>query len=137
MPRTNRVQLQEKKAKALQMALGGASYETIARECGWANKSTAYRHVQNAMRDWSPIDYSDAQTMRAQEMARLDRLMTTHWVNALRGDVRASEICLRIIQQRCRIMGLEAPTKIDATVKSGIDAEIEELLRQLPAPTKG
>lgn len=136
-PRPTRAHLAEKQRKALEMALAGASYDKIAQECGWKNRSSAFRAVERAMKDWAPVDNDDVRTLRERELARLDRLQSAHWMRALQGDSRSTELCLRISDRRSKLLGLDMPTKIDATVKSEMDAEIDELLALLPDPTKG
>ena len=137
VPGSKRAEIDARRRKALEMALAGASYEQIARECGWKNRSSACRAVEAAMQEWAPISAEDVRTLRDRELARLDRLQNAHWMNALRGDSRATELCLRISDRRARLLGLDAPVKVDAVVKSGLDAEIDELLALMPDPTKG
>jgi transposase-like protein len=40
-----------RKARAVELALAGASYDDIAREIGLANQGTAWRYVDRALRE--------------------------------------------------------------------------------------
>ena len=44
---------------------------------------------------------------REVELTRLDALQSACWDAALAGDLRAISAALRVIEQRCRLLGLE------------------------------
>lgn len=93
-----------RKARAVELALGGNSYDKIAAEVGYANRGTAWRTVHNALRERT----DDAVDLyRSQEIERLDRLQRAVWADAMAGDVRATNAVLRIIDQRVRLLGLD------------------------------
>ena len=51
------------------------------------------------------------------------------------GSARHAEVCVRISERRARLLGLDAPARVDANVLANvtvdqIDAEIERLLRE-------
>jgi hypothetical protein len=67
------------------------------------------------------------------ESARLDALWAAMWPRALAGSARHAEVCVRISERRSRLLGLDAPARIDANVLANvsvdqIDREIERLL---------
>lgn len=123
--------LTAKQAKALELALAGASYEQIAKACGYQHRSSAMRIVRDLIKKWAPIDSSDAEALRDTELARLDRLQAAHWTKALKGDYRSTEMILRIMRRRAQLVGLDAALKIDAQLSDALDSQIEELVTRL------
>lgn len=127
----NMATLTAKQSKALELALAGASYDQIAKACGYQHRSSAMRIVRAAIAKWAPIDYQDASAVRDTELARLDRLQAAHWAKALKGDYRSTEMILRIMRRRAQLLGLDAALKIDATITDELDSKIEELVQRL------
>jgi hypothetical protein len=69
------------------------------------------------------------------ESARLDALWQAMWPRALAGSARHAEVCVRICERRSRLLGLDAPARVDANVLANVsvdqlDAEIERLLAE-------
>ena len=48
----------------------------------------------------------DIDQLREMELARLDALQASLWAKAEKGDLRAVNACVRIIDKRCRLLGL-------------------------------
>jgi transposase len=125
---TGRPENDEQKAKrieALTYRLAGYSYEQISKTMG-----QSVNHIKRL------IDYSlqngenrAVEQLRELENLRLDRLQAAHWAKALEGDDKSTSQVLKISQQRARINGLYAPTKIEMAV--GIKQEMEIALRDL------
>jgi hypothetical protein len=123
--------LTAKQAKALELALAGASYEQIAKACGYQHRSSAMRIVRDLVKTWAPIDPTDAEALRDTELARLDRLQAAHWTKALKGDYRSTEMILRIMRRRAQLVGLDAALKIDGGLSVELDEKITELVNRL------
>jgi len=119
--------------QALNLRLAGASYRSIGTELH-VSYQTAYTDVQRMLRETmqEPTD-----ELRQAELARLDRLLLSLWPLATRTamsplgpDYRAVDAALRIMERRARLLGLDAPAKIDLTQwvrefaeKHGMDAD--------------
>ena len=56
-----------------------------------------------------------ATQLRDMEVARLDRLLAAHWGKATKGDVNATRMVLTIMDRRAKLLGLDAPQKLDVT----------------------
>ncbi len=93
-----------RKARAVELALTGMPYDDIAAEVGYANRGTAWRAVQRALRDRT---FEAVDQYREMELSRLDALHSACWGQALAGDLRAVEAVLRVMQQRARLLGLD------------------------------
>ena len=92
-----------RQAKAVELAQAGHDYDSIAREVGYANRGTAWRTVQTALRERVA---EGVEEYRRVELERLDALHRAHWARALSGDLTAAHVVLRIIDQRIRLLGL-------------------------------
>lgn len=95
---------QFRKARSVELALAGASYDDIATEVGYANRGTAWKTVQKALKD---REVNAVDEYRELELARLDALQASLWANAIAGDIKAVNACIKIIEQRTRLLGLD------------------------------
>ena len=100
----DRALAERRKTRAVELAAQGCDYDTIAREVGYANRGTAHRTVMRALREHTADAVED---MREAELERLDALQQALWGQAMTGDPRAVQAVLRVIGQRCRLLGLE------------------------------
>ncbi len=93
-------------ALRLELAIEGHTYDQIAAEVGYANRGTAYKVVQAALgaRTVAGVD-----ALRSVESARLNALQAALWPDAMAGDVSAVQAVLKIVMQRCRLVGLVDP----------------------------
>lgn len=112
--------------KALELRLAGASYRQIAVSVG-ASLKTVYLDVQRMLREYAS---EPAEQVRNAELGRLDRLLLAHWPAAVKGDYRATATVLSIMDRRARLLGLDAPLRIDLTAwvrrlaeEEGLDPE--------------
>jgi hypothetical protein len=101
--RTVRAKVLNKQDKAVRLLREGKSYDEIAKILGYANRGSAWRLVQNALRDTVTTDVEEH---RAIELHRLDALQHAHWDQACDGDIGAAVVVLRVIEQRSRLLGL-------------------------------
>ena len=90
-------------AIAVELRLRGLEYADIAAELGFASKSGAWMAVQRCLkaRAAKAVD-----GLRERELADLDVLQERSWPRAMRGDTKAVGACVRIIDSRCKLMGL-------------------------------
>src|SRR4051794_38225172 len=83
-----------KRARAVELASEGKSYDEIARLAGYRHRGSAHRAVSTALaeREAESVDQ-----LRVVEAARLDRLQAAIWEKAIGGDLRAVDSVLPII----------------------------------------
>ncbi len=78
---------------------------------------------------------------RELELDRLDTLQRTFWKAAVEGNPRAADFVLRVIDKRAKLLGLDAPLKVQAEVVtydgSDLDREVERVARIIEASTVG
>jgi hypothetical protein len=74
---------------------------------------------------------------RELEMDRLDILQRTYWGPAVNGNLRAADYVLRVIDKRAKLLGLDAPMKVQAEVVTydgtDLDREVERYARLIEA----
>lgn len=126
-------ELIERERKVLDLRLLGLSWDAIAQASGYASRGAAWNAYQRAL---TRTLQEPADEVRQQELERLNRILTPQMRAALSGDTSAATTVLRIMDMRARLLGLYAPTKMQAEVTQyqgggDIDAEVARLARLL------
>lgn len=103
----------DRELQIIELRRAGATWEKIANAVGYANASGAYKAYQRAA---ERIIRPNLEELRDFELDRLDRLQLAVWEKAKNGDYKAIQTVLSILDRRTRILGLDAPTKIQAEV---------------------
>ena len=116
----NRALAAARQARAVELATSGMTYQRIADELGYSNRGTVYRLVHTAL---TRELHEDVEVHRRLEQERLDALQVSLWEKAMAGDTAAAHEVIRIIRERCRLLGLDlrrkpsaAPTRSPRTV---------------------
>ena len=109
---------------ALGLYMAGYNYAEIGRELG-LEQSTIRRYIRDLIQE-SSIEIADE--IRDVELARMARLDRTFWPMALKGDHKAARIVLETMQRRAKMLGLDAPKKIEFR-----DVAMEELAKMARA----
>ena len=115
--------------KCLELRVAGATYRQIAEalsESGFkCSLKTAYRDVQTAVRAIQKYTHEQAEVLKQLEVDRLDRLMMALWTRATatNPDVKAAMACLRIMESRRALLGLDAPPKLPTPMESDVPYE--------------
>ena len=103
-------------AKALDMRREGRNYEDVAAECGYNSPQAATMAVTRAL---AKIVTEPAKDVVVMELQRLDVLWGIQYLNAQAGDVGALGACLRIMERRAKLLGLDAPEKRELSAPGG------------------
>jgi hypothetical protein len=121
----------DRELAVIELRRTGETWERIAKIVGFAGASGALKAYRRAMTRTlkQPTD-----ELREIELDRLDRLQRGIWERAKDGDIRAIDSVLRIIDRRARLLGLDAPQKIQAEVvnydgATNLDTQIERIIR--------
>ncbi len=120
----------EKQRQALELRKAGATFDQIAKALGYANAGGAYKVVQAGLR---AVVQQPADEVRQLEVERLDAMLRALWPDAMAGKWLAIDRCLGIMDRRARLLGLDAPLRIEEHVitEDAVDAEIRRLSEQL------
>ncbi|WP_270889986.1 helix-turn-helix domain-containing protein [Pedococcus sp. 5OH_020] len=110
----NRALAAARRARAIELRTQGWTYESIATELGYANRGTVCHIVSDAL---ATQQAEAVGQLRLQETRRLDAVQAALWPDALAGDVAAALAILRIVEARCRLLGLEETRGVAQSAK--------------------
>ena len=111
--------------EALELRRAGLTYEEIGRKQG-VSGVTAWNRIHKALAD---IPKEAADELRQLECARLDRIQAAYWDAALSGDVSATDRVLKVIAQRCRLLGLDLPQRVEvSTADVDLDGAVSRIM---------
>lgn len=107
------IEAKERAARALELRKEGKTFQEIADEPHgegtlYASKQSAYDAVKRAMQD---LTREPASELLELELARLDSMWGIHYLNAMAGDVQALDACMKIMQRRAKMLGIDAPAE--------------------------
>lgn len=108
--------VEEKQAQALEYRKMGYSYALIAQSLGYAGPQGAQYAVEAAL---NRIVREPAEAVLKLELERLDGMFAKPYQSAIAGDLVAVGACLNIMGRKARLLGLDAPAKVDSTVSNG------------------
>lgn len=111
-----------KREKACDLRLAGMAYGAIATTVGYSNASHARAAVMAAIR--TRVSES-ARQVRDMELARLDQMLMALWPAVRRGDPRATDSALKVMERRARLLGLDSQRT--GVVTEQEDSPIDEL----------
>lgn len=103
-------------AKALELRMEGKTFSVIAQEAGYNSPQAAHDAVKRAL---DATLREPADRLRALELERLDVLWQIQYLNAQAGDVQAMAACMKIMERRAKLLGLDAAVKAEVTGADG------------------
>ena len=127
---TTAIQRAERRTQAVHLRREGLTLREVADRLG-VSVYTAWNDIQTAVRD---IPKEEADLLRQQEADRLDNLQRAVWDDAIAGDLHAVDRVLKIIERRCRLLGLDAPARIESPI---VDLDLDAAVRDLVAAARG
>jgi hypothetical protein len=119
----------DKQQRALELRRLGASYDRIADQLGYSNRSGAWQAVQAALKR-AVIEPAREQRIIADQ--RLDFLLQRSLVAFADGDLDQIRNILAIEKRRADLWGLDAPKGVEVTGRDGgpIETDVGALLRR-------
>lgn len=124
----NSVVIADRAAYAYAERLKGRTLESIAEDLQ-VSGVMVWKYCQEYMKKHvTPL----AEEYRKMDLDRLDELLLALWPAAKQGDTKSIDAALRILDRRSKYLGLDAPTKVDATVVAldPKDIELRNLIEQ-------
>ena len=95
----------DRRRRAVEMRLAGATYQVIADRLDWSGPSGAHQEVARALR----AGESGADELRELELTRLAALDNALWPRAVAGHLPSIDRTLSVMKRRARLLGLDAP----------------------------
>lgn len=150
----------KRRAEAVAMRMSGATYDQIAEALGYASKAAAYVDISRALEASVAEQRRTVELYREEELQSLDVLLAEAWAilkrdhvtvshgriivddegNKLLDDgptLQAIDRVLKIRERRAKLLGLDAPTKVEAITVDALDAEIARLAAELDSEPAG
>jgi len=124
-----RIKTTEKTLKALTLRKKGFNYTEIGEELGCA-RQTACRYVLSELENLADKCREEAVHVRDLELQRLDELYLIAYRAISDGnDLAGIDRCLRIMERRAKLLGLDAAQKVDVNgiAELHFDKEDEDL----------
>ena len=100
---SDRARSRYRAAVAVELRRGGAEYEEIAKELGFASKSGAWMAVNRSLKQRA---HKAADVYLLQSLAELELLHERSWKRAMMGHTPSIRACLGVINARVRLLGL-------------------------------
>ena len=137
-PNRTETQRQLDRATAVRLVLRGIPQYEIAAQLG-ITPSQVSRDLARVRQQWQEQATMDLDRSKAVELAKLNQLEQTYW-EAYELDPHSSLLdgVLKCIDRRCKLLGLDAPAKIEArTLNFTIEFDTPAYDYQAPIPTNG
>jgi hypothetical protein len=113
-----------RRARAVELALAGHDYDTIAVEVGFSHRASAWRAVDQALTERVA---DNADHYRALTLARLEELLASHWTAATHhGDTKAADLVLKVVAQQIKLLGLDQAGQVAEQVQTVVVAGTSE-----------
>jgi hypothetical protein len=129
----------DRRRRAAQMRIAGASWDQIAETCGYSSRHNAWLDVQRALEQTVRELTEDLTGLRALHVQRLERLLAAVMPMALglrpdQGgvpDLKAVEQANRIVMNLVRITTGEAPQRVEVVTIGAVDQLLADLVGEL------
>lgn len=122
----NAIAMIERREQALNLRRAGLSLREIAKRLS-VDPMTIHEDIKVMMAESIKENVDNADQLRAMELERLDRLLLNIAPLLAKDgshppDLKAVNIAIRISEQRSKLLGLFAPTKIEGTIEHHVKA---------------
>lgn len=114
--------LTAKVRQALQLRIAGYSLREVAQQCGYNSEQAVYEAIKTAL---ARSMKEAADEYRAYELLRLDTMLVGIWEMAKAGHNESIDRALKIMAQRAKYLGLEAPVQQVHTGPGGGAVQIQ------------
>lgn len=143
-PVAKRAEVALRRTEAIKMRNGGATWEEVAETLGYASRGAAQTDVTRALKAYVDMQGLAAEELRARELSDLDAIrdrvldvmnrrhvivqngkIVRDWVDGEPGEpledsgpvLAAADRLLKISERRARLLGLDAPVKVEGGVQ--------------------
>lgn len=106
----NRLETTELRREVWDLRIQGMSVADIAIKLGRSLRAVYY-DLEQTTRLIDATQWLESET--AVDLARLDKLFHTFWSGALQGDRDDALLCLKVLERKSKMLGLDAPKRVD------------------------
>jgi len=112
------IKSRERQALALELRKSGATYQQIADQLGYRSPQSAHKSVTSALKK---LVEEPSEELRKVELERLDGMFLEMYRQAKQGILGAVDRCLRIMERRAKLLGLDAPQQLAVDWRSEVE----------------
>lgn len=123
--KAQRAKTADRRGKAIALRLAGMDWQTIADRLDYASRGAACVDVNRALEANLAEQSQAADTLREVETLRLDRLQAAAWPSAVKGDLKAIDTVLKVIDRRIKLQGLDMPLRAELSGPDGGPMQLE------------
>lgn len=116
----------ENRRKAFEYRKAGITYADIGKTLGVSEK-TAYIYVRGELDRIAKETGEKAEELRVLETERLDKIFQHGYSALVNGDLKGADVCLKTMDRRARLYGLDAPAKTELSGNIAASGEWREL----------
>ncbi|MFI9553707.1 hypothetical protein [Nonomuraea endophytica] len=102
-----KLEISKRRHQALQMRIAGVSPTLIAERLGYSSPQAASSDITRALQKAAKQEQMAAEHLLHLELDRLDRMTAAIWPKVVKGEINAVEACLKIINKRSSLLGLD------------------------------
>lgn len=122
--KAQRAKTAQRRSQAIALKLAGAEWQQIADTLGYADRGAACKDVTRALETYVAEGQAGAEVLRETELLRLDRIQRGHWSQAVGGDSRSADTVLKVIDRRCRLLGLDVPPDVQEQMRRHVVEQV-------------
>lgn len=122
----------DRDTKALNLRIGGKTFDYISAKLGFGGRSNAHRAVRRRLAAMRTDCEEKAEELKQLELARLDRLQRALWSAGIKGEVEAIDRILRIMARRAALEGLDKPKGLTVELSRAIDDALDRVKNEFP-----
>lgn len=111
---SKKIKATERRSLALELRIAGNSYREIAKQTG-VSVSTVWDDINDALLALADKEQEKTTLLRQLDLERLDALLVANWTEATHGNTQASNVIVRILDRRAKLLGLDKPQQLDIT----------------------
>lgn len=124
LPAEKHAELYARKQKAAELRRKGYTWDEVAAETGYADKSGAFHAVQSLLKEHQSLAYDEIAIYRQESLDRLTDLLKVAMAKALAGDEKFMREARLIISQIDDLTGTKAPQQVQIG-----ESDVDRLLR--------
>lgn len=109
------IEAKHRRGEAVKLRLEGYTFVEIAEKLGYAGRQQAHASVMEALKS---VVREPATELVTLELERLDAMWGVNYMRAQSGDPAALASCLKIMERRARLLGLDR-NSLDLTNSDG------------------
>lgn len=121
--RQSEIEREARRKRVASLLLAGVRDQTrIAEQLG-TSQPTVSRDIKAIEAEWAQSAVQDIAAAKGHDLERIERLIAALWGDAIKGKWLATDRVLALMQHRAKLLGLEAPERLDLSGKVGITRE--------------